>query len=509
MRTLLLLPLVAAAAPPPLPWPFSFDTLSVFAFPGAAPRFMTMEEVSYFTSNFSSILIWGLNATCVNATGDGALFPATCPLGNSHCTCPGRLEDQVFLPTMEASLQAQGQALKAAAQAQGKAYYPVLGYIEGLSAQKYYLYQNALMEPTNSSLLLSTEGLGLIDCYRDGCNWQGVEYRQYDLRQQAARDYYTNEVILGLIAGDGLDGTFIDVIDWWASACGTWKCTPQEAADLVNASLVALEQALAASHGAGKVLSVSSHTSLHSNSEYYLAYCALLAKYGSIRFWEFFASTEEDLTSLMYETQVLGLPTHVHVTARTLAPDWVELAVFLLGMGEGSYFSYSGPWNLNSFDIYPEYARPLGQPLGPARNTTTPVPVAAWQPIPGQNLAYGLPSCPTCPIPGMLAAFGPVATAEACLAAVRANASCTAMTWVPADGTEWARSCWGRLDTFDVETCVNGEVESAPCYASAEAGHVSAVAQPFTLQVPVWTRSFEHVNVTWAPTGGNATLEWF
>lgn len=122
----------AAAPPPPLPWPFSFDTLSVFSFPGAAPRFMTDAETAYFTANFDSILIWGLNATCVNTTDGGSLFPADCPLGHSRCSCPtasGRLEDQVFLPNMETSLQAQGAALKQAA-GPGRIY-PVFGYIEG------------------------------------------------------------------------------------------------------------------------------------------------------------------------------------------------------------------------------------------------------------------------------------------------------------------------------------------------------------------------------------------
>jgi len=500
----------SAALPPPLPWPFSFDTLPVFAFPGAAPRFMTSAEMAYFTANFDSILIWGLNATCVNTT-DGRLFPANCPLGKSRCSCPtasGRLEDQVFQPNMETSLQAQGAELKRAA-GPGRIY-PVFGYIEGLSAQKYYAAQLALMEPSNSSLLLSTEGKGLIDCYRDGCSWQSTEYRQYDLRQAAARDYYANEVILGLIAGDGLDGTFIDVIDWWADACGQWQCTPQEAADLVNGSLAALEQALSVARGAGKVLSVSSHTSLTTNPAYYASYCALLVNYGGIRFWEFFTPGEEDLASLLHETSLLGLATHVHVTTRTLTPDWVELAVFLLGMGPGSYFSFSGQWNLDSFDVFPEYTRPLGAPLGPARNTSVDTPWAAWQPIPDMNLAVNWPSCPTCPVPGKLLTFGPVASAEVCLAAVRANVpACTAMTWVPADGSVWAQSCWGRLDAFDAAACVNGEVQAAPCYAMAEAGHVSAVTQPFQRTKAVWTRSFEHLNVTWTPAGGNATLTWF
>jgi hypothetical protein len=110
---------------------------------------------------------------------------------------------------MESSLQAQGAVLKAASSID----LPVLGYIEGLSAQQYYVAQNALMhDPQYSSLLLRINALGLIDCYRDGCNWQGVEFRQYDLRQATMRDYYTARVLGDLISSPSLDGTFIDVI---------------------------------------------------------------------------------------------------------------------------------------------------------------------------------------------------------------------------------------------------------------------------------------------------------
>lgn len=63
-----------------------------------------------------------------------------------------------------------------------------------------------------SGMLLRVAAKGLIDCYRDGCNWQGVEFRQYDLRQPAAREFYTHRVIGDLISSPSLDGTFIDVI---------------------------------------------------------------------------------------------------------------------------------------------------------------------------------------------------------------------------------------------------------------------------------------------------------
>ena len=52
-------------------------------------------------------------------------------------------------------------------------------------------------------------------------------------------------------------------------------------------------------------------------------------------------AVEPHLESMIYETQTLGLATHVHVQDRTMNPHWVELVVFLLGAGENSYFSVS------------------------------------------------------------------------------------------------------------------------------------------------------------------------
>lgn len=53
--------------------------------------------------------------------------------------------------------------------------------------------------------MLRVDAKGLIDCYHDGCNWQGVEFRQYDLRQAATRDFYTHRVIGDLISSPSLD----------------------------------------------------------------------------------------------------------------------------------------------------------------------------------------------------------------------------------------------------------------------------------------------------------------
>jgi len=414
---------------------------------------------------------------------------------------------------MEQSLQEQGRRLQYTRSQSNNSQqkFPVLGYIEGLSAQQYYTNQALIMNNESyKDYLLSVQSKGEINCYTDGCNWQGVEYRQYDLRSPIVRDYYVQNVIGGLINNTGLNGTFIDVIDWWISACSQWPCTPEETSELVNASLLALDQALLGALQANKVLSVSSHTNLFSQPDYYYQQAALLQKYGNgIRFWEFFSPTQENLLSLIYETQELQLPTHVHVTDRTLVPDWLELSVFLLGMGNYSYFSYSGPWNFDSFAIYPEYTKPLGNPLGPAINTTKTVPWNSWQLIPNQNLAYSYPPCGNCSIYNKIAFMGLTNNATECLNLILPNSSFTGMTWVPKDNEqEWDLTCWGRLDTFDAESCINNENIDAPCYASYQTGHYSAVKQPFNRAVATWTRSFEYLDVEWIINDGNATLNW-
>lgn len=215
---------------------------------------------------------------------------------------------------------------------------------------------------------------------------------------------------------------------------------------------------------------------------------------------------QDCLTSLIYETGTLGLPVHVHVDKRTLAPDWVELAVFLLGMGNKSYFSYSGPWNLDSFSVWPEFSAPLGAPLGPAKNTSVVTPTTPWEVLPNQNLVYNLPPQPNASVPGVLHFLGVFASPQPCFAAAQALGDATAATWANGDDKEWARHCWARLDVFDAGTCINGEVVTAPCYAAKEPTTVSAVAAPFNRVDLTWERDFEHVHVTWVASTGNATI---
>lgn len=249
------------------------------------------------------------------------------------------------------------------------------------------------------------------------------------------------------------------------------------------------------------------------NTEYYLAQLALLKANGNgMRFWEFF--TTDDIPSLIYETQVVRVPVHVHVTDRTLAPDWVELAAVLMGYDSYTYFSFSGPWMLDSFDVFPEYTKPLGRPLGPATSTSTNATVPAWGLLQSQNLVYDWPSgpFPNASIYGKLAFLGLPASAADCLALVRANASFTAMTWVGNDEAPWAHTCWGRLEAVDWQRCLESESLDEPCYADAEATIVSAVNSPVDVTTTTWTRSFEHLDATLvlasAAGGTTASLAW-
>jgi len=223
---------------------------------------------------------------------------------------------------------------------------------------------------------------------------------------------------------------------------------------------------------------------------------------------------------LIHEAQTLGLAVHVHSPAYTLAPDWVELAAFLLAANDRSWFSYSrGDWMFDSFPAMPEYGRPLGLPLGPPSNASSPSkPYAAWALIPGVNFIFSLPPAPNASVPGVLQYLGGAASAsaEACLTAVRAGAgghsNYTALTWVDPSRHPWGPACFARMDAFPAVAaqCLAQWDQAAPCYTAAEATCTSAVAVPVSVPAAgvVWTREFQHLTVTLDTATLNATLAW-
>ena len=178
----------------------------------------------------------------------------------------------------------------------------------------------------------------------------------------------------------------------------------------------------------------------------------------------------------------------------------VELAVFLLGAGPYSYFSYSLRWNFGDFPWLPQYDVPLGAPLGPPVRTNKTTPLPAWEAMNATNVVCGL-----IPAPGhsgaRFAFLGNQGSAAACAAAARANASFATWTWVGSDGGDWRFGCYARLDAPPADCLAPGAGGGcgAPCYTDTEPGTVSAVDFAVNVTSALWTRDFEHLHVEWEP----------
>ena len=465
---------------------------------------MNAGELSHF-AKFDAVVIWGVNASCINAT-TGAQYPAQWG-GQQQCfgTCiqaDGALQNQSFALNMDAQLQLQAQALKAS----GAPF--VLGYFNGAVAELYYEQQekwarNASFQPQH----LALASHGEVDCFRDGCNFVGMEYRAFDFRQGAARDFWVDAILPALIASPHIDGVFLDEMDLVINnRCAAWRCSPAELADLTAGYELLVDAALAKAAALGKFLSVSITSTQTNNRPYHNAVTDSIRRHGSgARYYEFFThpSPLDHLATLAYEAQVLGIPVHAHAETITHNPSFVELAVFLLGAGNNSFFSYSPSWTFADFPWLPEFDLPLGAPQGPAvrSNATTP----PWEARNGTSLICGLVPAPGASGPG--AAFvGSFPSAQACAAAVRGNASFTAWTWVaPLFGeASWRLGCYGVLQAQQAH-CQSAPPQcSAPCFTQAAPGLVAAAGVAFNRSV--LSRTFEHLTVTYDPQTSQAWI---
>lgn len=502
MRLPLLFSFLAAAVGTLLP-PFSWEKIPVFAFPGASTRFMDAGELSHY-SKFNTVVIWGINASCINIT-TGVQYPAQWG-GEKRCfgTCiqaDGALENQTFALNMDAQLQLQAQALKASGAPL------VLGYFNGAVAELYFEQQekwsrNASFQPQH----LALASMGEVDCFHAGCNFVGMEYRAFDFRQSATRDFWVDTILPALIASPLIDGVFLDEMDLVINnRCAKWKCSPTELADLTGGYELLVDAALAKAAALDKFLSVSITSTLTNNPPYHRAVTDSIRRHRSgARYYEFFASSPLDhLATLAFEAQTLGIPVHAHAESITYNPSFVELAIFLLGAGKNSFFSYSPSWTFSDFPWLPEFDLPLGAPQGPAveRNATLP----PWEVRNGSSLICGLVPSPGASGPG--AAFvGSMPSAEACQAAVRANASFTAWTWVtPLFGeASWRLGCYGLLNVQQPH-CLSAPPQcSAPCFTQAAPGLVAAAGVAFNQSV--LSRTFELLTVTYNPKTNQAWI---
>ena len=464
---------------------------------------MNAGELAHFAS-FSAVIIWGVNASCINAT-TGAQYPAQWG-GNTGCfgTClqaDGALENQSFALNMDTQLQLQAQALKASGAPL------VLGYFNGAVAELYYEQQeqwsrNASFQPQH----LALASHGEVDCFHDGCNFVGMEYRAFDFRQEATRDFWVGAILPALIASPHIDGVFLDEMDLVINnRCAHWRCSPAELADLTAGYELLVDAALAKAAALGKFLSVSITSTLTTNPQYHAAVTDSIRRHGSgARYYEFFASSPLDhLATLAHEAQTLGIPVHAHAETLTRNPSFVELAIFLLGCGNRSVFSYSPSWTFEDFPWLPEFDLPLGAPVGPATEGTATVP--PWEARNGSSLICGLVPLPGASGPG--AAFvGALPSAEACEAAVRANASFTAWTWVSPlfEEAGWRLGCYGVLGEQQ-PSCLSAPPQcSAPCFTQAAPGLVAASGVAFNQTV--LSRTFERLTVAYNPMTSQAWI---
>ena len=468
---------------------------------------MTPTELNQ-TSQFGFLNIWGINATCVNAT-TGSTFPATCPPDDSHCNCKttaATLENQLFLPVMETSLHAQSRALKAF---KAPTFLPVLGYLNSAVMQQWSVGQNQIN--TNESFapwLMSIGTKGVIDCFADGCDYQGMEYRVIDFRLPEARAWWVQNILGGLIDSPDIDGTFLDEANQFVSVlCPRWGCTPDELTAITAGQLAQLDDALAYAASLEKWMCISLTCTFDSLSSYCDAAHASMATHGhALRFYEFFGT--EHLEYLTYEAQTLGLPIVAHAGGRTMNPDWVELAVFLIGAGEYSYFSFSHSWNFDSFVWQPEYDLQLGNPLSPAMAVNVSTHIDPWSAQVGTNVIFSMINSPGTNGPNVKF-LGNATSASACeTLANPPSGAYVAWTWISSTGGSYALGCYGRTDDGkgDFTAACFPSSTPAPCHVALQAGCTSAVSFAISTNVTTWTRQFEFLDVTYHPSNGSAYI---
>eukprot|EP01084_Bolivina_argentea_P319923 554965_1 len=346
--------------------PFSWDKVPTFAFPGAHDGFLTEKEVTKYSLNkFPQLLIWGFNASCQDPN-NGKIYPATTK--GSYYSCG---TNHTFYANMEQSLQHQAFDLKQ--NLVNNTDLKVFGYIESTNVQQSYVYQhqfNSDISPFDS-YHLKIDNIGVIDCFVNGCNWQGPSFRQYDHRQTSVRNYFVNSVVKSLVNSSYLDGFFMDSISsWMVTLCPEWNCTQQEWNDLYNGSLAVASQTVDLMKQMNKIATISAHVDLYYFPDYYWKYRQILQKYNgdhTIRFYECleggWGSSFYNYWSTLLNETLSGISAHVHVCGKTMNPSWVELAAFLIAANNQSWFSYSNGWQTNSHWYQPEFGNRLGKPM--------------------------------------------------------------------------------------------------------------------------------------------------
>eukprot|EP01084_Bolivina_argentea_P194458 333643_1 len=373
---------------------------------------------------------------------------------------------------MEQSLQYQAYDLKTNLIKERKDL-KIFGYIESTNVQESYVFQHEFNSDNHSNWHLTLDNIGTVNCYTDGCDWQGPSYRQYDHRQQVVRDYFVNQVVYNLINTSYLDGFFMDSISaWMVTLCPEWKCTDQEYNDLYNGSLSVADQTVDLLKNMNKIGTISAHVDLYHFPDYYWKYREILSKYNgdhTIRFYECLekyywgSSFYNHFVTLLNETKS-GVAVHVHACSKTMNPDWVELAAFLIIANNQSWFSYSSGWTVDDPWYQKEFNYSLGEPVSDA----TCINDMQWHVFDGINtLAYSNA------VPGgnssdnMIVYIGKFDNYTGCVDAVELNTGFGGFNWVKSNAGVWSNMCYGiygaRWINYPQSNTVSGHLGNLHC----------------------------------------------
>ena len=206
--------------------PFSWDTIAVWEFPGFSDDYFTPQDISNnHLDKFNQVLICGINLKCINTTTN-TTYPADINHSQNRYYCGNENSITVhnFYGNEEYSQQMQAKAIKSS-----NSTFPkdtvVLGYIEWNNAQlSYAAQQEFCYNESYKPWWLTIEAVGTINCMAGPtwCNYQGPSLYEYDFRIPAARDWFLNNVLLGMLQYDNmdyLDGLFVDSISLWLHTC--------------------------------------------------------------------------------------------------------------------------------------------------------------------------------------------------------------------------------------------------------------------------------------------------
>eukprot|EP01084_Bolivina_argentea_P169810 294320_1 len=468
--------------------PFSWDKIPIFACIGSHDGFLTSNEVNKDSFNkFNQLIIWGFNVSCQNPS-NGEIYPAT--ISGSVYSCG---INHTFYANMEQSLQYQAYELKENLINNNNL--QVFGYIESTNVQESYVYQHKFNSntPPFNTYHLKLSNIGVVNCYTDGCNWQGPTYRQYDHRQKQVRDYFVNSVVFNLINSTYLDGFFMDAISTWTNVlCPQWNCTEQEYNDLYNGSLVVASETVDLVHKMNKIVSISAHVDMYHLSDYYWKYREILNKYNgenTIRFYECLeggwgSSFYNQFITLLNETRN-GIAQHVHVCFKVMNPSWVSLAAYLIAMNNQSWFSYGGGWTVNNGWYQSEFNNSLGKPLDDANCIND----NQWHIFNGiNNIVFDLPIGGNS-TDGMIIYIGKYINYEQCLDVVKLDNRFGSFTWINQNGDSYANMCYAQYGDAWMNIPQNNTIS----------GHLGNL---------YCTRDFEYVSVQFDILNEVANISW-